>query len=142
MLAALTLSMVTGDSRILEEVRVAEITISCPRVDAGFNEKFKVVDGAVICCSSESNPTELMISVKGSFSAVDNRKFPLSPVKVPEVPPFTVIETALTDSLVILFCTWPLKVVVAPVCAMAPGEATNDNRNRAARAKHRFISSI
>jgi len=44
---------------------------------------------------------------------VDNLKFPLSSVKVPLPEPFTVIDTADTDSFETLFLILPLMVVCA-----------------------------
>ena len=112
MLAALILSIVTGDSNIREGVRVAEITTSCPRTLAGFKMMDRSVEALVAITSCASKPMEDTSKVTGNGPLTFKEKFPLSSVYVPAPDPLTVIETAGIDSLLLLFCTFPLIVLL------------------------------
>jgi hypothetical protein len=74
--------------------------------------------------------------VRGGCLVVVNLKFPLSSVKVPLPEPFTVIDTADTDSFETLFLTLPLIVT----CGKQEIEKTFAKKNVA--RQHRLIRMI
>jgi hypothetical protein len=117
MAAAPTLSMDTGDSRIRSGTRLAATTTSVPSRELGLNEMCKGSEALLTDTSCNSNPMEEKTRVIGRDWVVVSLKFPLSSVKVPEVDPFIVTETAGTRSLLPAFVTLP--VIVTEDCEKA-----------------------
>ena len=124
-LAALILSIDTGDSMIFWGTLLAATTTSCPKMFVGLNSTctFSAAPETVTSCNSY--PTDEINSVTGSFFTV-NLKFPLSSLKVPMSSPLTITETAPDPSLVLLFLTLPL---IVTLCAMAPTVMILANKN-------------
>jgi hypothetical protein len=68
--------------------------------------------------------------VKGGFWLVTSLKLPLSSVKVPEVPPLMVTETAGITSLLVLLRTFPVMVDWAKAATDKKVESINAARLR------------
>ncbi len=103
---ALTLSIVTGDSKILEGVRVADTTTSCP--NELLAAKLTCTNSVALLTrtSCREYPIELTIKVNGVRVDEESLKLPLSSVVVPLPEPFTVTDTADRGSLSV-FLTLP-----------------------------------
>ena len=115
-MAALNLSIVTGDSNILSGKRDAETTTSCANAETASKVTAIFSEADDTCTSLSAYPIEVMSKVAGYFMFPVNLKFPLSSVKVPMFDPFTTIVTAETFSLLLLFT---LPVMVVEVCVLA-----------------------
>ncbi len=81
MFAALILSIVTGDSKILDGVRVAETTTSWPSVLAGAIEIFtnEAFDTGT---SFNSYPIDEITNVRGAALSEVNLKLPLHKIRL------------------------------------------------------------
>ena len=82
-------------------------------------------------------PTDEKTRVRGSFSEVENLKFPLSSVNVPVEVPFTVTETAEIASFVLTFFTLPETVV--DCCAIVDTQIVAPTINNPQWVNNRLI---
>ena len=130
MFAELILSIVTGDSKILEGVLVAETTTSWPSVLSGTSSTTNAEEALETGTSCNLYPIEETTRVIGKGSLVVNLKSPLSSVKVPAPEPLTVIETAGTGIPDELFFTEPLMIVFWPKAAIDKIFAVNNATQR------------
>ena len=117
--------METGDSKIRSGTREAATTTSSPKTKFGSTAMFTLVP--LYKTSLLLKPTELIINVKGGFWLVVNLKFPLSSVKVPELLPFMVTETAERASFDLLFVMLPVTVVNVWAIVRVEFRASNTN---------------